>query len=366
MKEKVKKYLKMIMASSGIAAVVLVCMYHSSCHITPEGIVLLTEDYTCPKIDEYKVDGSCIDVFFTKNVSPEQCFAVESSPDKKLSSIENFLNAEIKFEVTPSFDEEKKCIHYKMKNNTEIGKNYELYAVVRDEKGSSLSFALPFLGENDHVPDIVISEINDGYSKKDGLFEYIELYAVTSGNLFGLELVSASDGKAFELPAAEVKKGEYILVHLRKDPENKQAVTETGADLNLSKARGSVYGARDIWIESSESALNSTAEIVLLKNKANNNLLDCILYCKKEYAETNDDWKTDSLKLASKQCIDSGLWQGDGKPSDSVYSKERKSISYISRKNISGITPDSQRHNDSLSWTGTAKSKMTPGKKNTW
>lgn len=366
MNEKIKKYIKMVCGALGTVIGVIICMYHSSCHITPEGIVLLTDSYSCPKIGEYKVDGQEITVYFTKPVVCEECFVVESNDDKGISSIENFLQSENKIKVSAEFDEKMNSVSYRLASKTSIGKKYELYSVVRDEKGSSLSFALPFLGENDHFAGVVISEINEAYSKKDDMCEYIELYVYSSGNLFGLELISASDGKIFELPAAEVNKGEYIVVHLRKDEDNKKQISELDNNLNLSKASGSVNGARDIWIKNTESCLSSSADIVLLNNKAKNRILDCIMYCKKEYADSNDNWKAESLIQAAKQCVDLQLWSGEGKPSDAVFSTDRKTISYISRKNIGSITSENVPLNNSKCWAGTTRSKMSPGRANQW
>ena len=366
MSEKIKKYIKMLIASLGAVIIVIVCMYHSSCHITPEGIVLLTDSYSCPKIGEYKVEGGEITVYFTKPVVCEECFVVEASDDKEISSIENFLQSEEKIKVSAEFDEKMNSINYRLASKTIIGKKYELYSVVRDVKGSSLSFALPFLGENDHLAGVVISEINEAYSKKDDMCEYIELYVYSGGNLFGLELISASDGKKFELPAVEVNKGEYIVVHLRKNEDNKNQISELDNNLNLSRARGSVNGARDIWIKNTDSCLSGSADIVLLNNKAKNEIIDCLMYCKKEYADSNDNWKTEALIQTARQCVDLKLWSGEGKPSDAVFSTERKSISNISRKNISSIKSENLPLNNSKCWTGTTRSKMSPGRANRW
>lgn len=366
MKSIVKKVSKTVLVSAAIVFFIIVCMYHSACHITPEGIVLLTEDYICPKIQDYCVEGAKITVRFTKPVNVEEAFAVEAGTDKNITSIENFLNAKKKIKSNYNVNHESCSVDFELTEETQIGKKYELYSVVRDEKGSSLSFALPFFGENDHFPEIIISEVNETYSAKDGVSEYIELFVLTSGNLFGLELISASDGREFELPEVEVNKGEYIVVHLRKNQDDTNAITELTKNLSESTAKGSVYGARDIWMDKSESALSSTAEIIILKNKAKNEVIDCLLYCKKEYADINENWKTEELQRAAQLCVSSGVWEGSGKPIDAVFSTERKSISYISRKNIALFTDKSRPQNNSSCWTGTPKSKMSPGRPNRW
>ncbi len=365
MNQIIKKNIKRILQAIGITGIVIICMYNSSCHITPEGITLITQNSMSPKIKSYKVEGNKITVNFTSKVDVEQSFAVESDKSEDtISSIENFLEAENKIAINCTQGQNDFSIEYNLTQKTRIGKYYELYSVVRNEQGSSLSFALPFFGENDHFPNIVISEVNESYSKKDEISEYVELYAITSGNLFGLSIISASDGREFNLPAAEVNAGEYIVVHLRKSHQN--AINETENNLSLSKAPGSVSGARDIWIENSQSVLNSTAEIVILKNMANDILLDCVMYCKQDYALSCEEWKTENLNSFAKLCTQNGIWDTQGAPGDAVFSMQRKSTSYISRKNISQLTDTQKLPNNSNCWIGTTKTKMTPGRQNKW
>lgn len=359
-KEKIQNAGKTLLLAFVIVLLVFACMYHSSCQITPEGISLVTENSEGVKITGFKTCGNAMDVFLSDTVVLEECFALEAGDG---TSIDNFLNAENKIPVIGEFTEEEKALHFKVDSKTHIGKKYELYSVVRDRNGSSLSFSIPFYGENDHFPVVAISEVNESYSQKDNLYEYVELYVLKSGNLFGLELITASDEKSFELPCVEVEAGEYVVVHLRKS-ESPDGVSELGSDFNLSTAPGSVSGARDIWLDNTQSVMSSSAEIVILNNKAMCRMLDCLPYCKEEYAQANDYWKTESLAQAAVRCIEAGVWQGSLTPIDAVYSTERKTISYISRLNIPGLSDTGCFNNDAQCWMGTTKSKMTPGKPN--
>ncbi len=340
---------------------ILLCMYHSSCHITPEGIKLVSDGITSVKIKEYSIDEGLIQVWFSKKVEPESVFAVES--DETCTSIENFLNHEKKMDVDCSASNDN-SLRFTVRDKTQIGKTYDLFACVKDTSGNTLSFTIPFYGENRNFPVMVISEVSDFYSRKDGICEYIELYAVTSGNLFGLELISASDDRHFALPCAEVRKGDYVIVHLRNESES--CISETGDNLSLSRAKGSVNGVRDIWIDNDQSVLNSTAEILMLKNKARSVVTDCVMYCRQDYALENEKWKSEKLCEASEICLDYGLWHGEGKPSDAVYSMKRKTTSYISRTNIKYLNGNSGVKNSRDNWIGTAKSKTTPGGPNMW
>lgn len=366
MSKKINSLLNAALKSSltvfSILGLVMAGMYHSSCQITPQGITIVGDNAASPKITEVNTNDDFIEVLFSKRVQVEKAFAVEENAE--LTSIENFLDTDEKLSVLWSQNEEGTKLTFNTKEETKIGVHYQMFSCVKDENGNSLSFTIPFFGKNDHPAKVVLSEVNETYSKNDGMTEFVELYVVEKGNLFGLELYSASDKRSFELPAAEVATGEYVIVHLRSPADSNGAVSELDADLSLSTALGAVRGARDIWMEGDQSALSSTAEIIILSDKSHSKMIDCLMYCKQEYAEQNSDWKSESLKEVSALCVESGLWKGEGKPSDSVYSTKRKSISYISRTNIADIKQDSELENSCSVWEGITKSRLTPGKPN--
>ncbi|MBR5932355.1 MAG: hypothetical protein IK002_00055 [Treponema sp.] len=346
MKNGVNQVIHFVLTVFVVTIFVLICMYHSSCHVTPEGITLVSDGVKTVKIIDYAIDEGLIEVWFSDRVSVEKVFAVEAVEAN--SSIDNFLNCESKIGVEWNYAvREENGIRFNVKEKTIIGKRYELFACVKDKKGNTLSFTIPFYGENKNFPVIVISEVSDYFNKKDGVSEYIELYAVTSGNLFGLELESCSDGKCFELPCVEVRKGEYILVHLRN-------------------GMNSVNGKRDVLIDNDEPVLNSNAEIILLKNKVRSIVVDCVMYCKQDYGLQNDNWKNEKLVEAARICKDYGLWEGDCLPSDAVYSLKRKATSFVSRTNIARLNGSAGIKNSKDNWMCTAKSKTTPGRQNQW
>lgn len=361
MKKLFSVFIRPVILSFAVVFLVAVCMYHSSCQMTPEGITLVSDGASCVRIIDYEVDSSTINVKFSKDVIISKAFAVEA--DEENSSISNFLNTEEKMAVDFSNDEDKKKVTFQVKEKTKIGKNYELFASVKDDYGNSLSFTIPFYGENKNIPKVVISEAADNYNKAKQTVEYIELYCLTSGNLFGLELNTVSDQKTYKLPCCEVSKGEYIVVHLRRSDTNGLCVSELENDLNSSKAPDSVSDARDIWFESDDSALSSTAEIVLLKNKTRSTIEDCVMYCTRDYAETNQIWKTEDLMNAALQCKEKGMWGGECMPLDAVYSKEAKATSYVMRTNCPELDGGESK-NTRDNWLRITKSLSTPGRPN--
>lgn len=361
MKKIVFELFRPFAMSFGIVLLVAVCMYHSSCQITPEGITLISDGASCVRIVDYNVENPFIKVSFSKEVNISKVFAVEA--DETKTSIENFINSEEKILVDYSSETDKKNIIFEVKEKTKIGKNYELFASVKDEYGNSLSFTIPFYGENKNIPKVIISEAGDNYNKAKQTVEYIELFCLTSGNLFGLELYTASDGKTYKLPCCEVKKGEYIVVHLRRSDTNGLCVSELENDLNLSKAPDSVSDARDIWFTSDDSALSSTAEIILLKNKTQSIIEDCVMYCTRDYSEQNEVWKNDELQNIALVCKEKGLWGKNCMPSDAVYSTEAKSTSYVMRTNCEQLLTENQK-NTRDNWLRITKTQLTPGRSN--
>ncbi|MDR2535784.1 MAG: hypothetical protein LBD29_07105, partial [Treponema sp.] len=106
--------------------------------------------------------------------------------------------------------------------------------VVEDTRKNTLNVLVPFRTRNDRLPAFVITELRTEYSKPKA--EFIEIKTLSAGNLGALRLFIASNGltiPVFEFPPAEVRAGEYIVIHLRSIEEG--LVNETGAYLGASK-----------------------------------------------------------------------------------------------------------------------------------
>ena len=106
-----------------------------------------------------------------------------------------------------------------MEKKLDIGTHAVFSASVADSNGNSLSFSVPVTAFNDRVPKLRINEIRTVYSKPK--VEYIELYALSDGNLSGVQVSCAMNtaNPAYEFPAAEVRAGDYIVYHLRSVEE---------------------------------------------------------------------------------------------------------------------------------------------------
>jgi hypothetical protein len=130
------------------------------------------------------------------------------------------------------------------------GADYALAGEVDDLAGNRTRFLLRFAGWNDRAPSARITEVqtstND--SKTRPHRDFVELEVLADGNLGGEELSWASSAKAstYRFPGIEVKKGDYIVLHLA--PQGIAAERdELGSDIGLSGGIDATAGARDLW-----------------------------------------------------------------------------------------------------------------------
>lgn len=327
-----------------ITGLVTVCMCPFSCRMTEEGIILVSEVMKGPKIDSFCVTGeNSARIVFDGSVklkvaslSPSVGIAealVEESDDKKGMC----------------------CINLVFEEKLEVGETYRFYGEVQDRVGNSLSFSLPLVGFNGRLPELEITEVHPKYgsssSKTNGIVfkcEYVELRILKPGNLAGLELYSAYDGKekAFRFGPLDVREGDVIVVHLR-NKEGMEAVNETGKELNLSKTFYSSDAARDLWAETDGARLGDDMDVILVRNCTDGTVLDAVCYASKDAA----DWKTEAMRQSLKSAVDCGKWKSV-LIQDAV-SSEGLTLTKSFEKTASG--------NDSSVWKITQTSATNPG-----
>jgi hypothetical protein len=154
--------------------------------------------------------------------------------------------------------------------------------LVEDEQGNTLNVLIPFRTRNDRIPGFLITELRTEYSKPK--VEYVEIKTLTAGNLGALRLFTASnsmDVPVFEFPPAEVKAGEYILIHLRAlEPEN---VNETGENLGASGGTEAFTDVRDFWAPSEKKILRASDAVIFLDQ--DDRVIDAVIL-----SETPDVW----------------------------------------------------------------------------
>ena len=327
-----------------------------SCKITPEGIELSTGDFSAPELLE-----------FTAQTANE--IAVSFSEDVRLTSVH--ITSEpggVVFESARASNELAAVQKLTLARNMEAGEKYRFSGIAEDRKGNSLSFSVGFSGYNPRVPLLVLSEIRNEYSSStlasgamSRKIEFIELYAVESGNLAGVTVFSANDGSdcIYEFPPCEVRAGEYIVLHYRKYDDG--CVDET--DGNLTLAVGSdATAARDFWVNNTTARLGKS-DVILLRARAGGKLLDAVLYS--ESAKTA--WKNDVVRKAAEEAAASGLWTEGAAVSAAIVSDDTTTTRTLSRQNIPAIVAAqsySGSFNGKTKWLVTVGSSASPGTPN--
>jgi hypothetical protein len=148
------------------------------------------------------------------------------------------------------------------------GTDYAMVGEAEDLRGNRTRFLLRFTGWNDRAPPLLLSEVLPckNSSKTKPHRDFIELLALGDGNLGGEELSWASTVKAesYRFPSAEVKKGDFIVLHLA--PEGIPAERdETGAELSASGGVDATATGRDFWCGSMPLSDSSGAIAVALR-----------------------------------------------------------------------------------------------------
>ncbi|MDR0524854.1 MAG: hypothetical protein LBG90_03180 [Spirochaetaceae bacterium] len=250
---------------------------------------------------------------------------------------------------------EGSLVQVKVNEGLDAGERITSDILVEDTHQNTLNVLVPFRTWNDRVPSFVITEIRTEYSKPK--VEFIEIKTLSPGNLGALRLFIASNGletPVFEFPPAEVRAGEYIVIHLRSIEEG--LVNETGSNLAASKGTEALTDARDFWIPNSKKLLRKTDAVFFMDQS--DKILDAVVL-----SENPDSWgsKPDVAEAAA-MLANQGAWQSLGRsvinPGDAVPSKNATATRSICRDER---VSDSNR---ATNWYITVASGATPGKPN--
>ena len=306
MKRKLKEVGVILCQTFVLTSITLFSVSPIGCKVTTEGIKILEGDYSPPLLQRFAVlDEASIEMTFSENVSLSGCVVSpvlpglsdsdEHSTDGTLASALSAaagLNGSI---PVNSVNTEKNVVLLNLEQSTEIGKKYELYGVVKDEYGNSLTFCIPFTGFNARQAKIVMTEIQSesissqrSQEKVAGIYrnEFIEFLSLTDGNLAGLELCSAYDGeeKKYSFPAVEVKAGEVFVVHLRN--RGNGCISELTENLSEATSSYTSPEIRDLWTDQTATALGNKTDIIFVRDSASEKILDALMY----RAENVEEW----------------------------------------------------------------------------
>jgi len=275
---------------------------------------------------------------------PVKVTSLSFDPVLEISSIENGSTVTVKFDesLTP-------------------GAMFSADLLAEDEKKNTVNVLVPFRSRNNRMPKLLINEICTEYAsaaagKKE---EFIEFKVKSAGNLGAMRVVINSNTNAakktvYEFSPVEVKKDEYMTLHLRTyNPASEDEYTE-----NLAQSAGinASPTGRDFWMPGETKLLHKTAMIYVLDQ--DDKVIDAVML-----SETPDTWwAKDYFAETAEFLFKNGAWKsaggGVGGPADAVASGKATNTRTICRDET---VEDS---NTAADWYITDTSCATPGKPN--
>ena len=258
--------------------------------------------------------------------------------------------------------EEGQQIRINFAQPLDAGRRITADILVEDSGRNSLNVIVPFRARNDRMPRLVFNELRTDYSTGSSRVraEFVEFLALEPGNLGAMRLFIAGHSLSmpiYEFPPAEVKAGDYIVLHLRSIGEG--LVDETGVDITLSGGNDAQNTARDFWLPGSSKRLHRTSALWIMDQ--DDQIIDAVLLC-----ENPADWGRNNSAAAAELLARNGAWlpaAGESDnwvpgPADAVASRGTTATRTICRDQ--SISPAPRANN----WYVTAGSNDTPGREN--
>jgi hypothetical protein len=265
-------------------------------------------------------------------------------PVLSVASIENGSTVKVKLEEKP-----------------ESGKLIITDLLAEDEKKNTINVLVSFRARNDRMPELVINEIctetaTAAAGKKE---EFIEFKTKSAGNLGAMRVVvngnsTAAKQTVYEFSPVEVKKNEYITLHLRT--YNQSSKDEYTDNLDESTGVTASPTGRDFWIPGETKLLHKTAMIYVLDQ--DDRVIDAVIL-----SENPDNWWIkDYFAETAEFLFNKEAWKSaDGEvcsPQDAVASGKATNTRTICRDETVENTKTS------ADWYITDTSCATPGKPN--
>ena len=310
-----------------LTAIVSFALCPISCKATDEGLQLLHGDYAAPVLESYAAESERrVSLTFSERVTITGAIITRAATvsNGDVSAEQGALSPIAAsgeaggIAVGISYGDDGRTAIAEAAEALEAGVRYALYGEARDENGNTLTFSVPFIGFNGRMPKLVISGIHPQFASApsgggDAKCEFVELYALTNGNVAGLAIRSAADGsdRAFTLPAAEVRSGDVIVVHLRTKGEG--CVSETGGNLSLSSGWYTSSAVRDIWSPNEKACLGDKEDALMLVNSFTGDVLDAVMYAPSESAA----WSDENVREAAQNIAAKGFWKS-ASPADAA------------------------------------------------
>ena len=224
--------------------------------------------------------------------------------------------------------------------------------VAEDEKRNSINVLVSFRARNNRMPELIINELCTEYASVTAgrKAEFVELKMKSAGNLGAMRLCivgnsNASMNTVYEFPPVEVKKDDYVVLHLRTlDPESRDELSGNTAE---SKGLNSSPQARDFWIPGNTKLMHKTSVVYIVDQ--DDKTLSAVMICEKP----DSLWPKDYFNEITGLLTSKGAWV-EGPVSSAGTTNTRT----ICRDETAANTKSS------ADWYITATSCATPGSAN--
>jgi hypothetical protein len=230
--------------------------------------------------------------------------------------------------------------------------------LAEDEFRNTINVLIPLRSRNNRMPSLQINELCTEASKEKT--EFIEFKMNSDGNLGAMRVVilgnsTASKQTIYEFSPVEVKKDNYVVIHLRTLEES--CINEYNEDIKESGSKNSSPLAWDFYVPGSTKLMQKAATAVYVLDQ-DDHVLDAVMI-----SEKPDTWWTkDYFAEAAEFLYNSGAWKSaNGKvcgPVDALGSADTTNTRTICRDEAVKNT------NTAADWYITATSSATPGKPN--
>jgi predicted small secreted protein len=234
--------------------------------------------------------------------------------------------------------------------------------LAEDLNKNTINVLIPFRSRNNRMPKLVINEIctetggNANTGKKE---EFIEFKVKSAGNLGAMRVVingntAATKKTVYEFLPVEVKKDEYMVLHLRT--YNTESKDEHTDNLNESVGLNASATGRDFWIPGDTKLIHKTAMIYVLDQ--DDRVIDAVILSEKP----DNWWAKDYFAETAEFLFNSGSW----KSPDGGVCGPKDAVSSAGTTNTRTICRDETVENSGTAkdWYITVTSGATPGKLN--
>ena len=253
-------------------------------------------------------------------------------------------------------------VKVKLEESLASGLEFTADLLAEDTNKNTINVLIPFRSRNNRMPSLVINELCTEYANTTSgrKPEFIELKMKSDGNLGAMRVVilgntNASQMTIYEFKPVEVKKDEYVTLHLRTVGD--ECINEYGENLDEAGGRDASPTARDFWLPGNTKLMHKEATAVYVLDQ-DDRVLDAVMI-----SSTSDTWwKKDYLADAANFLFQQDRWKSADRkicpPAEAVKSDKTTNTKTICRDET---LEDS---NTAADWYITVTSGGTPGKPN--